>query len=131
MKELKRQQEKVCIPLVAECTKRENQCQNMFQEVTERTKSLKILFAMIRSPKICDLVYKTERKRLTAENFKAMQESAVLTLRQYKFDEKQADKFVEEIYSRVDKQVNHDLHKLRADPPRLNSASSRASSPPD
>lgn len=70
MAELTKQQEKVVMPLIAECSKREAQCQIMFKEVVERNKNLKILWAMVRSPKLCDLVYKTERKRFTAEKQK-------------------------------------------------------------
>ena len=68
-------------PLISECAKREKECQELIEEVKERTKSLKIIFAMIRSPKMCDLMYKEERKRFTKDKLKKMNESAVMTLR--------------------------------------------------
>ena len=46
-----------------------------------REKNLKILFAMIRSPKICDLVYKEERKQYTKDKLKEMHDNAILSLR--------------------------------------------------
>ena len=58
---------------------------------------------MIRSPKLCDLIYKTERKRYNEDKLREIHEKSVFTLRQYKFDEKTADSFVEDIYSTVDK----------------------------
>ena len=88
MAELKKQQENVVMPLVAECAKREKQLQEMFKELSERTKSLKIVYAMIRSPRMCDLLYKAERKKFSADRIKAMQDRAVSTLRLYEFDEK-------------------------------------------
>ena len=69
------------LPLIAECTKRETECQMLRHEVKERTKNLKILFAMIRSPKMCDLVYKEERKQYTKEKVKLLSDNAILTLR--------------------------------------------------
>ena len=99
MKELTKQQKEVVMPLIAECSKREAQCQIMFKEVVERNKNLKILWAMVRSPKLCDLVYKAERKRFTAEKLKELQEKSVFTLRQYKFDDKNAEKFVDAVYT--------------------------------
>ena len=50
-------------PLIAEVTKREKENQELIQQAKERKKNLKIMYAMIRSPKMCDLVYKEERKR--------------------------------------------------------------------
>ena len=90
----------------------------MVKELDERTKSLKIVFAMIRSPRMCDLLYKAERKKFSTEKIKAMQESAVLTLRQYKFDEKSADQFVENIFTKLDKQVNTDVATFRDEVPQ-------------
>ena len=47
MKQLKRQQESVVEPLIEEVTKREVESQKLYKELKERTKNLKILFAMI------------------------------------------------------------------------------------
>ena len=63
-------------------------------------KSLKILYAMIKSPKMCNMLHKAERKRYSAEQLKQVNDSAILTLRQYKFDEN-ADMFVEKIHGVV------------------------------
>ena len=68
-------------PLIEETSKREKECQELIHEVKERTKNLKILFAMIRSPKMCDLVYKEERKQYTKEKVKLLSDNAILTLR--------------------------------------------------
>ena len=53
----------------------------MNQAVVEKTKCLKILFAITKSPKMSDLVYKEERKRFTEEKLQEMRDKAVLTLR--------------------------------------------------
>ena len=65
LKQLKRQQESIVKPLIAECSKRELEIQRLQEEVKSRTKNLKILFAITKSPKMSDLVYKAERKRFT------------------------------------------------------------------
>ena len=65
MKSLAKQQKEVVKPLIAEVTKREKESQILHREVRERTKNLKILFAMIRSPQMCNLFHKTERKRFS------------------------------------------------------------------
>ena len=80
-KALVKQQDFVVRPLIEECSKREAECQKLNQAVVERTKSLKILFAITKSPKMSDLVYKEERKRFTEEKLQEMSEKAVLTLR--------------------------------------------------
>ena len=59
-------------PLKLEVLKLQNEITQLRLQVSARTQNLKILYAMIRSPKMCDLVYKTERKRLTEENFKKL-----------------------------------------------------------
>ena len=72
----------------------------MQKEIQEKTKSLKILYAMIKSPKMCELYQNAERKHLTAERLKSAAESAVYTLRQYRFDEN-VDQFVQKIHGTV------------------------------
>ena len=49
---------------------------------------------MIRSPKMCDLIQKAERRYLSKERLKKVKENAVLTLRQYEFDNN-VNKFVD------------------------------------
>ena len=49
---------------------------------------------MIKSPKMCDMFQKVERKRVCREKLKEFNETAVLTLRQYKFDDN-VDQFVD------------------------------------
>ena len=88
-------------PLISECSKRESEIQRLQEEVKSRTKNLKILFAITKLPKMSDLVYKAERKRFTQEKLKKIHESAILTLRQYRFDEANADKFIDFVYSDV------------------------------
>ena len=75
------------MPLVDQCAKREKQCQILHKEVTERTRNLKLLFAMIRSPNLCDMVYKTERRRYSKEKLKELREESINNLRMYKFSE--------------------------------------------
>ena len=49
-----------------------------------------------------DLVYKAERKRISAEKQKQIQDEAILTLRKYRFNEADnAAKFVENVYNDV------------------------------
>ena len=88
-----------------EVIKREIEIQQLQLEVTERTKSLKILYAMIRSPRMCNLLYKAERKRYTEEHIIKLNESSIHTLRQYRFEESKADQFVDNVYSTLVGQV--------------------------
>ena len=53
----------------------------MKQDAIGTQKNLKILFAITKSPKMSDLVYKSERKRFTAEKLREMDDHAILTLR--------------------------------------------------
>ena len=70
--------------------------------MTDRTKNLKILFAITKSPKMSSLVYQAERKRISAEKQKKIQDEAILTLRKYRFDEgDNVAKFVENVYNDV------------------------------
>ena len=55
---------------------------------------------MIKSPKMCDMLQKAERKYLTKERLKQVTENAILTLRQYRFDEN-VNQFVDQIYGTV------------------------------
>ena len=52
-------------PLLTECMKREKETTEKSNFAEDAKKSLKILFAMIKSPKLCDLMFKEERKRYT------------------------------------------------------------------
>ena len=48
------------------------------------------------------LVYQAERKRISAEKQKKIQDEAILTLRKYRFDEgDNVAKFVENVYNDV------------------------------
>ena len=67
--------------MIAEVAKREEECQELLLQVKERTKNLKIVFSMIRSPKMCDLFYKEDRKRYTKDMLRQMDDNAVFTLR--------------------------------------------------
>ena len=53
-----------------------------------------------------DLVYKAERKRIAQDKLKQVRDNAVLTLRQYRFDESNADKFIDFVYKEVFDQVS-------------------------
>ena len=103
---IKTQQEKIVNPLIKECTRREEYCQWMREQLDAKTKSLKILYAMIRSPKLCDMLQKAERKYLTQERLKQVQESAILTLRQYRFDQN-VNQFVDQVYGAVTEQLTN------------------------
>ena len=94
MEKLDQQQEKIVKPLIAECTKREKEIQRLDEELIAKTKNLKILFAITKSPKMSNLVYKAERKRFTEEKLKQIDDHAILTLRQYRFDESGVENFV-------------------------------------
>ena len=59
-----------------------------------------------------DLVYKAERKRFTVEKLKEISEGAILTLRQYRFDESGVDNFVNTIYATILDQVT-DMSMIR------------------
>ena len=60
---------------------------------------------MIRSPNLSNLFYKAERKRLDEDALQKVYESSVFTLRQYQFDVKNVDWFVEQVFDTVTGQV--------------------------
>ena len=93
-------------PLVKECAKREVAFQKVTNEVIECKKSLKILFAVTKSPTMSNLVYKAERKRFTKDKLKEISDNAILTLRQYHFDESSLETFIDHIYDNVFEQIN-------------------------
>jgi len=67
LKSLKKQQDEVVRPMIEEVSKREVENLNLIAEIRERTKNLNILFAIIRSPKMCDILQKIEKKRESQE----------------------------------------------------------------
>lgn len=60
-KQLRTQQEQVVIPLIEECSKREEERQKLIASELELKKNLKILFAVLKSPKMCDLFQKNAK----------------------------------------------------------------------
>ena len=112
---LRKQQNDVVKPLIAECTKREKVCQFLRSEVTHRTINLKVMFAMVGSPKLCDMFYKAQRKQYCNDQKKLqkIQQEHVHTLRQYKFDEKNAEEYVQNLYKNVYTQVNEDFENRK------------------
>ena len=101
---LMEQQESVVKPLIEQCSKREEHCQWMRDQLQEKQKSLKILYAMVRSPKMCDMLQKAERKYLTKERLKQVTENAIHTLRQYRFDQN-VTQFVDQVYGTIQSHV--------------------------
>ena len=108
LEQLKKQQETVVKPLVDECVKREKENLRIRAALQERQSNLKILYAMIRSPKLCDMMYKAERKRFEKEQLEKINQESIHTLRQYNFDSDNASGFVERIHTTI--------HKLLEDP---------------
>ena len=95
-------------PMLVELSKSEIECRMLRQEVKERTQSLKVLFSMIRSPKMCDILYKTQSKIFAKEKLKELNQTAVFNLRQYSFEADSAEIFTERVYKQVHEQVNDD-----------------------
>ena len=48
-------------PLIEEVSKREEERQKMLKNQVELKKNVKILIAMLRSPKMCDIFFKYEK----------------------------------------------------------------------
>lgn len=108
MERLEKQQEKIVKPLIEECSMREKEIHRLKREIVERTRNLKILFAITKSPKMCNIIYKAERRRVTAEQMKAIDDRAILTLRQYRFDQSNVCNFVDKVFEQVYDQVYDD-----------------------
>ena len=70
---------------------------------------------MVGSPKLCDMFYKAQRKQYCNDQKKLqkIQQEHVHTLRQYKFDEKNAEEYVENLYKNVYTQVNDDIENRK------------------
>lgn len=125
---LKSQQEKVVNPLIKEVAKREEENQRLLTEVRERTVSIKMLFAMMRSPHMCDLFYKTERKLYDKERLALLTQQSVFQLRQYQMSHENGEKFVESVYDMVNIQVIND-YRDRSPAPTLASRRGTTGSP--
>ena len=70
METLRKQQDSVVRPLIGEVSKRDDEIEKLKNEILERTKSVKIMFAMMRSPKMCEIFQKNERNRYDEEKLK-------------------------------------------------------------
>ena len=69
------------MPLLEECMKREKEVKDVTNFATQVQRSLKILFSMIKSPKLCDMFFKAERKRFTEAQIEKIHEQSILVLR--------------------------------------------------
>ena len=69
------------MPLIEEVTKREEERQKLLDNSIELKRQIKILLAMLKSPKMCDLFFKFEKKNQSEEMFKKSQDDAIFTLR--------------------------------------------------
>ena len=65
------------------------------------TKYIKILQAMLRSPKMCDLYQKASAARLSAEDHKKAEKYAVEVLRQNKFFDSNKNEYMESLVTNV------------------------------
>ena len=68
-------------------------------------RQLKILYAVIRTPRLCDLFHRAERRRLTEKHIIEADREAHLCLRKYKVNDKNADNFIEDIAVEVFQEV--------------------------
>ena len=104
----------------------------MREEVTQRTKNLKILFAITKSPKLSDLVFQAERKRIEAKKLQEMQDDAILTLRQYRlFDGENIGKFVDNVHKEVFGLINDKRRSVSPPASMLKFASPKCKTPLD
>ena len=78
--------------------KREKDNQKMRDDIGTRQLNLKILFAIIRSPMLCDMFHKEERKRFETEQIEKRLQESIHILRQYNFDEGNAEPFVSNLH---------------------------------
>ena len=75
--------------------------------------------AVIRTPKLCDMFHKAEKKRLTEKEISIANQSAITNLRLFKVDETNSAAFIEDLSV----SVHHELHSFK----KQNYASSTAS----
>ena len=101
MEQLKKQQENVVRPLINEVAKRDDEITKLKNEILDRTKSVKIMFAMMRSPKMCEMFQKNDRNRYDEEKLKELRQNAIHTLRANDFDSANPNEFVRNIYRNV------------------------------
>ena len=101
MDELSKQQENVVRPLILQVKDREAQNQELLKEVRDLKKNLKMMHAVIRTPKLVDLFHKTERKRMTEKDIVKADQTAHLNLRKYKIDETNYEYFIDQLSSSV------------------------------
>ena len=112
LEKLNQQQESVVKPLLSECMKRDYETKTKRGAVADMKKSLKILFAMIKSPKLCDLMFKAERKRYNKKQLEKLHEQSVLVLRQYEFTPENAQVFVDKFHKVLVEQTGDDFAEI-------------------
>lgn len=74
----------------------------MHADLIERQINIKILFSVIRSPLLCNVFYKTERKLYEKEKLDSINQQCVLTTRQYNLTPENATGFIKKLHKQVD-----------------------------
>ena len=82
------------------------------EKTTKLHRQLKILYAVIRTPKLCDLFHRAERRRLTEKHIQDADKEAYLSLRQYKVNENNAEKFIENLAMEIFQEMKDNKAQL-------------------
>ena len=103
--QLKRMSEKIVPPLVQQVALREKENMELKAQNKQIQYGLKMLHAVIRSPKLSDLYAKEERKHMTAQQITQANKEAFKKLRQNTVSEKNAKKFIVDLSSSVNQSL--------------------------
>ena len=86
-------------------------------EIEQLQKSLKLIYAVVRLPKLCTLMHQTERKRLTEKEIERQNKSAVKVITEQgglsldmHSDSVMQTAFIEDLVSKVHRQT--DCHRI-------------------
>ena len=79
---LKQMSEKIVPPLIEQVTLRQKEIDKLTEDNKTLQKNLKMLHAIIRSPKLCDIYSKQEQRLMTQQQIAKANHEAYLKLRQ-------------------------------------------------
>ena len=96
-----KQRDKIIIPHKAKISELEQKISDLQASELNKIKYIKILQAMLRSPKMCDIFQKAEAQRLSSADLKKADDKAILVLRQEKFFDSNQQEYMDNLVKNV------------------------------
>ena len=96
-----KQRENIIKPHKARISELEQKISDLQASELNKIKYIKVLQAMLRSPKMCDIFQKAEAARLSSADLKKADEKAILVLRQEKFYDSNHKEYMNKLVNNV------------------------------